>query len=1286
MASCQLRQPDPFDLKDPDSWPKWKRRYLQYQEAAGLSDKGDARQINTLLYCLGEEANEILTSTNITTDERKVFATVLAKFDGYFKVRRNVIFERARFNLRNQLPGESAETYIAELYRLIEHYEYGNLDEMIRDRLVVGIADKKTSEHLQMDPALDLEKAKKTVRQKEAVREHGQVLEQDKKSSSTLQELEKSIAEMQTSLDEMRKNKSQQRGQYRGRRGGPQLSRRGGATSHSSQPCSRYGYTSHKPGDKCPASEATCHRCQGKGHFSTMCFTKLPAQQADVNFAFLDELNNHDQSSWKVTLHIGKTPIEFKIDTGAAVTAITETTYNALGRPALTKPNRVLCGPAQESLEVLRVLGVFQQRTAKMKLYVVKGLKNNLLGLPAITALQLLEKMCSVEHQAIQEQYQVFEGLGTFGDPYEIKIKDDAKPFSLYSPRSIPLAYRPKVKEELDRMLHLGVIRKVTEPTSWCAGMVVVPKSSGKVRICVDLKPLNQSVRREVYPLPTVDEILAQVSGAKIFSKLDANSGFWQIPLAEQSRPLTTFITPYGRFCFNKLPFGISSAPEVYQRRMQHILEGLPGVLCLIDDVLIFAQDQKEHDIRLANVLKRLQDAGVTLNSEKCQFNKRSIRFLGHIIDEHGIRADPDKTAAVRNMPTPTTITELRRFMGMVNQLGKFSHRIAQISQPLRTNLSVRNEWAWGPDQDQAFQAIKTELTDTPVLAMYDPQLPTKIATDASSYGLGAVLLQQHDDDWRPVAYASRAMTETERHYAQIEKEALGVTWACEKYRSYLLGIDFTIETDHKPLVPLLTTKSLSALPPRIIRFRLRLSSFTYTVVHVPGKFLYTADTLSRAPLDALVDMAEEEVEELGLAAVATLPASPHRLEVYRKAQRDDLVCQQLAEFCRSGWPKEFDPALQPFWKDRAQFSKCDDLLLFNSRIVVPKALQRETLGKIHQGHQGIERCQLRAKSAVWWPGITSQVKQMVQNCLVCAQNSHRRKAPLLTTPLPQYPWQTVASDLFELRGTHYLVVVDYFSRYPEIMKLTSTTSTSVISALKSVFARHGIPDVVRSDNGPQYSSGEFAAFAESYRFRHCTSSPHFPQSNGQAERMVQTAKRLLTSSNDPFLALMSYRATPLPWCGFSPSELSMGRRIRTTVPQTTKYLTPDWHYLPEFRRKNTEFKSKQKANYDSRHGVKESPTIPDDTEVWITTGSEPVRGTVTARAEQPRSYQVETPTGGNVRRNRSQLTVVPPDETSQESDPSPADARPNSPSPPRIIMTRSRTGNLAARPDYFGY
>ena len=216
-------------------------------------------------------------------------------------------------------------------------------------------------------------------------------------------------------------------------------------------------------------------------------------------------------------------------------------------------------------------------------------------------------------------------------------------------------------------MEKLGVISKVDKPTHWCAGMVVVPKKSGEVHICVDLKPLNERVLREAHPLPGVDETLAQLTGATVMSKLDANSGFWQIPLSKDSRELTTFITPFGRYCFNKLPFGISSAPEHFQKRMSTILDGVAGFLCLMDDILIVGKDQKEHDTRLTPALEKIQAAGVTLN------NKTSLTFLGHTIDGKGISPDPQKTDAISKMALPNFTTEPRRFMGMVNQLGKFS-------------------------------------------------------------------------------------------------------------------------------------------------------------------------------------------------------------------------------------------------------------------------------------------------------------------------------------------------------------------------------------------------------------------------------------------------------------------------------------------------------------------------------------------------------------------------------------------------------------------------------------
>ena len=289
--------------------------------------------------------------------------------------------------------------------------------------------------------------------------------------------------------------------------------------------------------------------------------------------------------------------------------------------------------------------------------------------------------------------------------------------------------------------------------------------------------------------------------------------------------------------------------------------------------------------------------------------------------------------------------------------------------------------------------------------------------------------MQEQDQVWRPVTYASRAMSETERHYAQIEKEALAVTWACEKFRSYLLGLTFTIETDHKPLVPLLSTKCLNSLPPRLIHFRLRMSCFSYAVQHVPGKLLYTADALSRAPITPSASSAVEGVEEFIGSIVAALPASPNRLKDYCHAQKQDPTCQQIREYCQDGWPgkEQAGSNLKAFWKVRGSFTVCEDILLFNSRIVIPKSLQRKTLDKIHQGHQGIERCLQRIRSSVWWPGITSHLKQVIQNCHTCSKNARPRREPLMTTTLPEYPWQVVGTDLFEKSGVQYLLTVTIF-------------------------------------------------------------------------------------------------------------------------------------------------------------------------------------------------------------------------------------------------------------------
>ena len=360
------------------------------------------------------------------------------------------------------------------------------------------------------------------------------------------------------------------------------------------------------------------------------------------------------------------------------------------------------------------------------------------------------------------------------------------------------------------------------------------------------------------------------------------------------------------------------------------------------------------------------------------------MKFLGHLVDEQGIRADPAKTFALLEMEPPRNVTEMRRFMGMVNQLGKFSHCLAELSQPLRELLTTKRSWVWGPDQVRSFSEVKAELSQPTVLALYNPKSNIKVSADASSFGLGAVLLQQSENTWKPVAYASRAMTETERWYAQIEKEALAITWACEKFSGYILGCHFKIESDHKPLIPLFSTKHLDNLPPRVLRFRLRMAKFDYSICHIPGKVLYTANAPSRAPTSVADEQSlqsQEEVETFIQAVTSALPATEHRLEVYRKAQAQDAVCTTVREYCEMGWPEKrfIKPDVMPYWKFKSSLTLHGDLLLFNHRIVIPVSLQRETLKRIHEGHQGIERCRMRVKTSVWWPGVTNQIAQLVK-------------------------------------------------------------------------------------------------------------------------------------------------------------------------------------------------------------------------------------------------------------------------------------------------------------------
>ena len=1239
-----------------NQWPSWYRGFKRYAISTGLFLKNNEVQVNNLTVAMGSCADEILTTLRVNEEEID-YKELIKKIEDFFNVRRNVLAERQKFNKRIQgkredgkVVEETVEEFINGLYTLAETCEYGELkDEFIRDRIIAGVKDEHLSDSLVQQDSLTLERAVEMARKWEA-------------RESDLKQIR---GETQSQIDFVGKKKPSNKD--RPRKQQPR-------SDNQNSKCWFCAGNRHKRSE-CPARNAKCNKCGKIGHYGITCnggkwkskkVEEVEQTEEEVSEVFyLGEVNHKQLSSWEAEINTNGNPTTWKLDTGAEACVISDKLAWLKNQP-LKHTKHQLRGPGGTNLPVIGAFEAalkYREKQITKSVFVVRNQQNSLLsksacvelGLVKLTLHDTVEEVNKADTDFRAEFPQLFEGLGKIKtDPYKIKIKPDAKPFCLYTPRNIAHPLIPLVKKEIESMIKQDVIFEVTAPTEWCAGIVPVPKKNNKVRICVDLTHLNRAVEREAYPLKPVDYNLALLGTSKIFTKLDAASGFWQLPLHPDSQLLTTFITPFGRYGFKRLPFGISSAPEIFQRAMSQILVDIPGVICHMDDILIHSGDKADHDAKVRQVLKLLSDAGVTLN-QKCEFSRSSIKFLGHIIDGSGVTADPDKTQAIRNFPAPQNITELQRFNGMVNQLGKFIPNLAEINLSLRQLLRKDQAWLWGPDQNAAFLKIKDELLKPQTLAHYHPSKETIIAADASNSGIGAVLLQIQEDGIRkPVCFASRSLSSAEQHYAVIEKEALAATWACEKFASYVTGMEFTVQTDHKPLVPLLSTKDLSAMPPRILRFRMRMMRFSPKIQYVQGKYQVTADALSRAPTSepnegdvALI----AEVEEMASEIFNLIPASTQMLEQLSAAQDADEDCVEIKRLCRDGWPAFMDhaPSLNPYFKNREHLSLLKGLLIFDDRIVIPKCKRLEMLNKLHQGHLGITKCRARAKQSIWWPGLSSSIEEMVKNCSTCAKVRPTPKEPLMVSSYPQRPWERVGMDLFELQGKTYVIVVCYRSRWPEVRRLTQTTSAGVIQALKDIFSIHGIPDLVVSDNGPQFASQEFREFGVSYNFNHVTSSPHYPAANGEAERTVRTVKEMLKKNTDHYSALLTYRTTPLQ-NGLSPAELLMGRKLRTSLPMLPSKLASNIQKetVEEAERKETRYRDKQAENFNRRHRTSLLPQLRRGENVWIR--DQERDGTVVEKTANPRSYLVETEKG-IVRRNRSALVSTTSSTTSAENE-----------------------------------
>ena len=659
------------------------------------------------------------------------------------------------------------------------------------------------------------------------------------------------------------------------------------------------------------------------------------------------------------TLTLDSSPVELKVDTGARCNVMPLQTLKQIN------PNKQINRSQRVSLvayggDTFKTVGTttFQcdrnNNYYKLLFHVVdKEGQKTLLGLKDTIRLNLVKLSNDVHAVNIEKTPEIkrfpelFDaGIGKLPIEYRMTVDKSIEPV-IRPPRRIPVAMKDDVKKELDRMLNMGIISQATEPTQWVSSMVAARKKNNEIRICIDPRDLNTALQRPRHPMRTIEEVTANMPRAKVFSILDAKNGFWHIPLSEQSKKLTCFNTPFGRYVFNRMPYGINSGSEVFQRSMEELFAGYPCEV-IVDDMLIWGKDIEEHDGKLERVLKRASQINLKLNVAKCKFRVKQVTYVGHVLSEDGTHPDPAKIKAIINMPTPTEKQELQRFLGMINYISKFVENFSETTAPLRELLHNDVEWCWQDRHQKTFEALKRAITNPPVLAYYNVKKPVTLTCDASKSGLGAACLQEG----RPVAYASRALTETEQNYAQIEKELLAVVFACKRFDDFVYGRPIEVETDHKPLVTILN-KPLCAAPTRLQKMMLTLCRYNINITYKQGKELHIADALSRAYLPETKGGETTQYE-----VMTVFPISDTRKKQLQNAITTDTTSLQLTKLIQEGWPntiKKVPKAARDFYPFRDELTVQDGMIVKGTRVIIPISLHQEYLTELHRGHPGAE-------------------------------------------------------------------------------------------------------------------------------------------------------------------------------------------------------------------------------------------------------------------------------------------------------------------------------------------
>ena len=1123
------------------------------------------------------------------TPRTATYAQIIAKLKEKIQPSINKFVAWNEFRQRKQLEGESGAAFHAELKRLADPCGFEGVgSKLVLFQFVNGLQNKQVQQSLlARHEELTLTDALKIV----------SASEESAKSSRAVRSEE---------VEEVHRAESRSSRSFKKDLQSRLICYRCGEADHTARTCPK------------PWRNFRCTKCGKRQHLAKACRLRQGTQRDSSNrqgtsddsssnarqtnhVADYDEtLGDDDDSEGLYVIRPRETPpesdevimrpvmgtvvvngksLQFEIDSGASRTIISYPTYTRIFTdylPPLYDSGVELVTWGEGS--ALRTAGrffadvQFKGVTKYLPVMVGEGPGPNLLGrnwfipfgLRVEGAYRLMEPMLAVPElsELLQLPAVTGEGTGCYrGPPLHLDLDPSVRPVYQLA-RRVPFALTTKMEEAIDENVQKGHWVPMRYAGKWASALVPVPKSNGKLRLCADYSAtINPALPVDSYRTCTTEEIFSKLSGGKWYAAIDLEDAYQQCPVDLETSRVLAVNTVRGLFRVVRMPFGISLAPSVFQRVIDGLFGGLQGTVAYQDNLYVTAETASQLRQRVYNLLRILGDAGLKVNTKKCVWEAKSIEVLGFRLDASGRRPLPQRVDAIKKAPAPTSKRELQSLLGFINFYDCFLRNKATTFEPLYRLLDAGTPWNWTAAHEKALQTVKNQISSEDVLAHYSPDSELLLTCDASAVGVGAVLATvlttgKHTKRGAPICFASRTLSNTERRYSQLDKEALAIKFGLTKFHQYLSGRQFTIVTDHRPLLGIFKPgKPIPAhLSPRLLRYALLLASMNYKLVYRPGSAIGHADYLSRHPVETSPDSQDPDPAGVYLLEARDLPGLSSQ-DVAR-ATANDSILSHVLKWTINGWPPSVLAEFSVYYRKRDEITVLKDCLLYRDRVIIPPSLQDSVLQLVHGTHLGESYSKATARSIVWWPGCDTDVVNAVKTCESC-QNTARAPAKKIVSPWPKADsaWERVHLDYFFLDGHNFLLAVDSYSGWA-VVRLVSNLSTAVlITHVRYMLADYGKPLVFVSDNGAQFASQEFREFLKTNGINHLFSPPWHPSSNGLAERTVGSFKRffLRLQAGDIHArvarTLWAMRTAPSSVGGRTPAE-AMGRAFRTHLTQ----------------------------------------------------------------------------------------------------------------------------------------